>query len=130
MLKFHKMSTSLEIQTRNSTTSLSSNETPSDDFVLVSPSNSLQQFSSNGSKPCQASIEGNSSKKFAGESHREDEIIQKVVELGHENDQLKDALQKNNVVLQVGISIFFTANTLFYSTCFLNSSLASMLYIL
>lgn len=95
------MTTSLEIPSTNSTTSLSSGETASDDFVLVSPSTSLQQFGSDSSKTCQASLGEAPFKKCARGSHKEDEVMEKVIELGKENERLKEALKNSNFVLHV-----------------------------
>lgn len=92
-------STSVEL---NPSSSSLSNDVPSDDFVHVSPSSSLDQSS-------KLSIKGHVNPEEDDpnrpESNIEDDIVEKVIALGKENERLKETLKHNNLVLQVNLRL-------------------------
>lgn len=95
------MSTTLEIQPTSTSSSLSNGESAinSDEFVLVS-------HLSEDSKSCQASLGEGASQSNSIGAHTDNEILEKAIALGKENDRLKETLQHNNFILQVSFSLY------------------------
>ncbi|KXJ24168.1 hypothetical protein AC249_AIPGENE16633 [Exaiptasia diaphana] len=88
------MSTSVELKPSNSSLS---NDVPSDDFVFFSPTSSISDQSKQSFIGRIHPEEGDSK---GPEIHREDNIMERVIDLVKENDTLKETLIFFNTVLQ------------------------------
>ncbi|XP_028517942.1 kinesin heavy chain [Exaiptasia diaphana] len=94
------MSTSVELKPSNSSLS---NDVPSDDFVFFSPTSSISDQSKQSFIGRIHPEEGDSK---GPEIHREDNIMERVIDLVKENDTLKETLIFFNTVLQQYIKEF------------------------